>query len=56
MSYFDFSTNGTSWITNLPQPSSLSYDAEDLDSDSYRSVSNGNIIRKVIGYKWQKIV
>jgi len=55
MAYFEFSTDNTTWVTNLPQPASLSYDAEDLDSDSYRSVANGNIVRKVVSYKWQKI-
>lgn len=45
----EYSNNGTTWITNLPTPSTLSISAQDLDDDSYRSVTNGNIIRKIVG-------
>lgn len=36
-------------------PSALSIDGEDIDLDSYRSVVNGNTIRQILGFKWQKI-
>lgn len=49
-----YSADGVTF-TNLSAPASISGDAEDLDLDSYRSVVNGNIIRTIIGYKWQKI-
>ncbi len=55
MAYFEYSTNGTTWITNLPQPITMNGSLEDLDVNSYRSVVNGNIYRKVVGYKWEKI-
>lgn len=55
MAYFDFSTNGTTWITNLPEPATQTIDYEDLDLDSYRSVVSGNIIRRILGYKWIKV-
>jgi len=55
MAYFDFSNNGTTWVTNLPEPATQEIDYEDLDLDSYRSVVNGNIIRRVVGYKWIKV-
>lgn len=55
MAYFEYSTNGTTWIANLPQPSAMNGDLEDLDVNSYRSVTNGNLYRTVVGYKWQKI-
>lgn len=39
----------------MRSPSGMSIDGEDLDLDSYRSVVNGNLFRKILGYKWQKI-
>lgn len=40
--------------TTMKTPSSYSIDWEDLDSNSYRSISNGNLNRKIIGKKWFK--
>ena len=51
--YFDF-YDGSSWL-DLPAPSSLQISFEDIDKDSYRSVSTGNLIRKPISYKWRKV-
>lgn len=48
------STNGTSW-TQMKSPSSYKISWEDLDNDSYRSVTNGNLIRNVIKRRWAKI-
>lgn len=53
--YFQFSRDGINWLTNLPVPSALNGDAEDLDDDSYRSALTGNVIRKIVDYKWEKI-
>lgn len=36
------------WV-DMPDPSSLSVNSEDLDVDSYRSVINGNLIRNKLG-------
>ena len=55
MAYFEYSTDNTNWITNLPQPVRMDGSLEDLDVNSYRSVVNGNIYRNVLGYKWEKI-
>lgn len=35
-------------------PSSYKIDYEDLDSNSYRSITNGNLIRKRLTSKWFK--
>ncbi len=46
------------WQVNgvdMKTPSTYKIDAEDLDLDSYRSVTNGNLIRNIIGKKWYKI-
>lgn len=44
---------GSSWI-DMPEPSEYSISGEDVDTDSYRSCINHNIIRTNITYKWQK--
>lgn len=49
-----YSADGSTF-TNLTTPAAISGDAEDIDLDSYRSVVSGNIIRTIVGYKWQKI-
>ena len=49
-----YSADGSTF-TNLTTPAAISGDAEDIDLDSYRSVVSGNMIRTIIGYKWQKI-
>lgn len=46
------------WYCNnslMPSPSSYKISWEDLDNDSYRSVTNGNLIRNVIKRRWAKI-
>ena len=45
--------NGT--YVDMPEPSSYDIDGEDVDTDTYRSVINHNIIRTNISYKWQKV-
>ena len=40
--------------TSMPTPSSYKIDYEDLDSNSYRSVTNGNLVRKRLTSKWFK--
>lgn len=39
---------------DMKTPSSYRIDYEDLDSNSYRSVTNGNLIRKRLSSKWFK--
>ena len=42
--------------TTMKTPSSYKIDGEDLDKNSYRSITTGDITRPVIlGKKWQKI-
>lgn len=48
------STDNTNW-TLMKSPSTYKIDWEDLDNDSYRSVTNGNLIRNVIKRRWAKI-
>lgn len=46
------------WYANnnlMPSPSSYKINWEDLDKDSYRSVTNGNLIRNVLKRRWAKI-
>ena len=48
----------TIWYCNgtlMKSPSSCKLSFEDLDNDSYRSVTNGNLIRNVIKRRWAKI-
>ena len=48
------SASGT--YTTMKTPSSYKIDGEDLDKNSYRSITTGNINRPVIlGKKWHKI-
>lgn len=48
------SAGGT--YTTMKTPSSYKIDAEDLDKNSYRSITTGEISRPIIlGKKWQKI-
>ncbi len=42
-------------FVDMPEPQTYSVDGEDLDLDSYRSITNGNLIRNILGFKWQKI-
>ena len=40
--------------TTMKTPSSYKIDWEDLDSNSYRSVTTGNLNRKIVSKKWFK--
>lgn len=44
------SASGT--YTTMKTPSSYSIEGTDLDSNSYRSINNGNLFRTIIGKKW----
>ena len=48
-------TSASGSYQTMLAPSELSIDGEDIDLDSYRSVVSGNLIRTILGYKWQKI-
>lgn len=39
---------------NMKTPSDLKIDWEDLDSNSYRSITTGNLNRKIVSTKWLK--
>lgn len=41
--------------TTMLTPSSYKIDYEDLDKDSYRSITSGNLIDTVISKSWSKI-
>lgn len=46
------------WYVNdvqMPSPSSYKINFEDLDNDSYRSVTNGNLIRNIVKRRWAKV-
>ncbi len=46
------------WYVNgrrMPSPSTYKINWEDLDNDSYRSVTNGNLVRNVIKRRWAKV-
>lgn len=46
--------NKSDSYTAMKTPSSYKIDYEDLDSNSYRSITNGNLIRKRLSSKWFK--
>lgn len=46
------SSNGT--YIDMKTPSSYKIDWEDLDSNSYRSVTTGNLNRSIVSKKWFK--
>lgn len=48
------SSDGNSW-SDLQTPSAFKLNYEDLDNDSYRSVTNGNLIRNRIKPRWIKL-
>ena len=48
------SQDGTNW-EDVSIPSEYSVSWEDLDDQSYRSVVNGNLIRKRITPRWVKL-
>lgn len=50
MALWQVQINGS--YVDMKTPSSFKLDANDLDSNSYRSVSNGNLIRTILGKKW----
>lgn len=48
--------SASSSYTTMKTPSTYKIDGEDLDKNSYRSITTGDITRPVIlGKKWQKI-
>lgn len=46
--------NPTDNYTTMKTPSTYKIDWEDLDSNSYRSITTGNLNRKIISKKWFK--
>lgn len=48
------SYDGANWNL-MPSPSTYKITWEDLDNNSYRSVTTGNLIRDVIARRWSKI-
>lgn len=48
------SSDGANWNL-MKSPSTYDIDWEDLDNQSYRSVTNGNLNRDVINRKWVKL-
>lgn len=49
-----YDSTNTQWV-DMPEPSEYKIDGEDVDTDTYRSVINHNIVRTNISYKWQKV-
>ena len=47
--------NASDSYTDMPEPSEYTIDGEDVDTDTYRSPINHQIVRTNISYKWQKI-
>lgn len=47
-------TSASGSYQDMKTPSSYKIDYEDLDSNSYRSVTNGNLIRSKLSSKWFK--
>lgn len=47
-------TSASGSYTDMKTPSSYKIDYEDLDSNSYRSITNGNLIRSKLSSKWFK--
>ena len=46
------------WYCNntlMKSPTSYKISFEDLDNDSYRSVTNGNLIRNIVKRRWAKV-
>ena len=48
------SDGGTTYTPQLT-PSTYKIDWEDLDADSYRAITTGNLIRNIVSKKWTKI-
>lgn len=46
--------NSTDNYTTMKTPSTYKIDWEDLDSNSYRSITTGNLNRKIVSKKWFK--
>ena len=47
-------TSSSGTYTTMKTPSSYKIDWEDLDSNSYRSITTGNLNRKIVSTKWLK--
>lgn len=48
-------TSATGSYTQRKTPSTYKIDYEDLDANSYRSITTGNLIDSVISKKWSKL-
>lgn len=48
------SSDNSTWAT-MKTPESYKIDVEDLDNNSYRSVTTGELIRSVIAKSWYKV-
>lgn len=46
-------TSGGTYV-EMPQPVEYEIEVEDLDADSYRSITTGNLIDSVISKNWSK--
>ena len=47
-------SKSTDEYTTMKTPSAYKIDWEDLDSNSYRSITTGNLNRKIVSKKWFK--
>ncbi|HHX69511.1 MAG TPA: hypothetical protein GX708_15875 [Gallicola sp.] len=52
MAFWQAKVNGA--YTDMPTPSSFKIDWEDLDKNSYRSITSGNLIDTVVSKSWTK--
>ena len=48
------SSSASGTYTQQLTPSTYKIDWEDLDADSYRSITTGNLIRSIVSKKWLK--
>ena len=46
--------DGSGQYVDMPTPSSYKASYEDLDANSYRSITNGNLVRSKLSSKWFK--
>lgn len=50
-----YKTSSSGTYSDFPTPSTYSIDIEDLDANSYRSITTGNLIDHVISKSWSKL-
>lgn len=50
-----YKTSLSGTYSDFPTPSSYGIDIEDLDANSYRSITTGNLMDHVISKSWSKI-